>query len=66
MKKSCYVCDICSEEMYGKPRNAIRWRYNKPIWWDWDSGTMHLCDECVDKFKEFVKSYDLPQREQDN
>ena len=66
MKRSFYECDICGEEMYNRPDNDIKWKHSTRHWWDYETDSWHLCNECVKKFKEFIKSYDLPQREQDN
>lgn len=51
MKYKGTKCDICGKEIGGTFHYKFRY-------WHWRTGTIHvnhMCQECIDKFKEFAK-----------
>lgn len=57
MKYRITECDICGKEITGYFQ--YRFRY-----WHGRTGTihkLHMCQECFDKFKEFVKQSEVAE-----
>ena len=61
MKYKGTRCDICGAELGGGFQYKFRY-------WHWRTGTIHvqhMCQSCIDKFKEFVKCSEEKKDEQE-
>ena len=55
MKYKGTLCDICGRDISGQ----FQYRFK---YWHWRTGTYHkkhMCQECFDKFKDYVKASEV-------
>ena len=57
MKYKVTECDICGKDISGQ----FQYRFK---YWHWRTGTYsqkHMCQECFDKFKDYVKGSEVAE-----